>query len=66
MADKAEPLREYKTSHLLEAAFRNLDEGFVKVIQDQKDYLIKQHKDYLSNPWTREMYKQYLNIQEEQ
>lgn len=66
VADKAEPLREYKTSHLLEAAFRNLDEGFVKVIEDQKDYLIKQHKDYLSNPWTREMYKQYLNIQEEQ
>ncbi len=64
VADKAEPLREYNTKHLLEAALNDLDDGFIQVIKDQREFLIKEKKEYLSNPWTRNMYEQYLNIKE--
>lgn len=60
-ADKVEPLREFKTENLRKSCNLNFKVGFIEVLQDQVNYFINNNIPYKGNPFTKEMYKTYLN-----
>mgnify|MGYP004551499663 CR=1 FL=1 len=58
-ADKIEPSRGYDSSALISACLSNYEDGFIKVLKANREYLEK--KGYIvDNELTKDCYKQYL------
>ncbi len=61
VADKAEPTRQFPTSKMRIKCIQNLDEGFVYVLNEHRDYFLHEHLNYRSNSLTDAMYKKYID-----
>lgn len=58
-SDKIDPLRGYDSSHLINACMDNIDSGFIKVLDENIEFLKKTNKEF-SNPLTLKCIKYYL------
>lgn len=59
-ADKCEPLRDFETGHIYQAALMDAHSGFLLTLKDQAEYLSRRKIDYHTNPLSSEMYDTYL------
>ena len=57
--DKIDPNRDYDSSDLIEAMEKGLEEGFITVLEANRDFLLKKHKD-INNRLTEECFKFYF------
>ena len=62
IADKVEPTRFYKTKEMREIALKNLDEGFLSVLENLVQHYKEKHVNFLDNPLSIDMYTSYLNL----
>ena len=62
-ADKIDPLRNYDSSSLIDACLHDYNKGFLDVLKENKEYLIKQGKNYNNNPFSAECFAFYLKDQ---
>ena len=59
-SDKIDPNRDYDSSDLIAAMDKGVDEGFLTVLEANRDFLTKKHKD-INNRLTEECFKFYLD-----
>lgn len=58
-SDKIDPLRGFDSEELINACCQNIDIGFMKVLQANKEYLLGKHLD-IENPLTKACLDYYL------
>lgn len=59
-ADKVEPTRQFPTRKGRLACYRNLDQGFKVVLEEQKNYFLAHSVAYKEEKLSKEMYHYYL------
>lgn len=59
-ADKVEPTREFDNKIIRSLCYKDIDKGFVKVLEDQKNYFQQKKIPYADSELTKEMYQKYL------
>lgn len=59
-ADKVEPTREFDNQKVRLTCYKDIDKGFVKVLEEQKKYFQQKNIPYADSELTKEMYHSYL------
>ncbi len=58
-ADKCEPKRAFPTMKNRQAMYKDLDRGFVHLLEDQKEYFTKNNIEFMNTALSRDMYEKY-------
>ncbi len=59
-ADKCEPKRVFPTKKNRHAMYKDLESGFVHLLQDQKEYFTKNNIEFMNTALSRDMYEEYV------
>jgi len=60
VSDKLDPLRDYDTTQLIDECVKDLDKGFIKVLEDKLNYSIKKDEIKTMSEATKKAIKYYL------
>lgn len=64
VADKVEPTRQFETRNARLSSYRNLDNGFLHTLRDQRDYFQRKGIPFMEHDLSKQMYQNYLKENE--